>query len=281
MENRVIAEKLANELREKYNPEGSALRRNQMELLQILQFLADICDRNGIQWWLSSGTLLGAARHGGFIPWDDDIDIVLLRKDFKKLEKILYKLDSKEYVYQSMKSDPEYVNVYGKFRKREGRVKISANRYNYLRWRGQFIDIFSIEKTNYRAARIAKVVYHNLQHATSYIKWKCPRIVAIKFLEFLCLGVVNTLLRLVGLFNPNEEYHYSLGSGWPKHTFYMKNTFPLSKAKFEGIEFPVPHDMDAYLTDVYGDWRRMPSEEEIRKSIHSQEYIEEIYGERK
>jgi lipopolysaccharide cholinephosphotransferase len=61
----------------------------------------------------------------------------------------------------------------------------------------------------------------------------------------------------------------------------MKNTFPLSKAKFEGIEFPVPHDMDAYLTDVYGDWRRMPSEEEIRKSIHSQEYIEEIYGERK
>ena len=69
----------------RYNPEGSLLRRDQKELLRILKTIAAICDANGIQWWLDSGTLLGAARHKGFIPWDDDVDIVLLREDYLKL----------------------------------------------------------------------------------------------------------------------------------------------------------------------------------------------------
>ena len=76
-------------LREKYNPDGSALRRDQLALLDMLCFVADICRQNGIQWWLSSGTLLGAARHKGFIPWDDDIDIAMPRKDYNVLLEIL------------------------------------------------------------------------------------------------------------------------------------------------------------------------------------------------
>ena len=62
-------------LKERYNPEGSKLRKNQLELVDILLDLAKICREHNIQWWLSSGTLLGAARHKGFIPWDDDLDI--------------------------------------------------------------------------------------------------------------------------------------------------------------------------------------------------------------
>ena len=88
----------AQALKELFNPEGSKLRKTQLELLEILVDLAEICDQNNIQWWLSSGTLLGAARHKGFIPWDDDIDIVMLRKDAKRLEKILHKMDSDKYV---------------------------------------------------------------------------------------------------------------------------------------------------------------------------------------
>ena len=65
----------------KYNPEGSLLRRDQKELLRILTTVAEICKENGIQWWLDSGTLFGALRHKGFIPWDDDIDIVLMKED--------------------------------------------------------------------------------------------------------------------------------------------------------------------------------------------------------
>lgn len=265
-------------LRAKYNPDGSQLRRDQMELLKMLRYVANICDANGIEWWLSSGTLLGAARHEGFIPWDDDLDIVLLKRDCKRLERILERLDSKEYVYHSMRTDVEYVNTFGKFRKREGRITTSNRRYNYYKWAGIGFDIFAIEKTNYFAARAAQVIYNNLQHLTSYIRWGWVRKPLIRLIQCLCLGIVNPILRLVGLINPRKEYHYTLGTGWARHTFFMKDTLPLSKARFEGEEWPVPKDMDAYLKGIYGDWRKLPSDEQIRMCIHCKEYIEEIYG---
>ena len=90
------------QLKQKYNPEGSTLRRDQKELLRMLKKVDAICKEHNLKWWLSSGTLLGAARHKGFIPWDDDIDIVMLRKDAKRLEKILLKMEDEEFVFHSM-----------------------------------------------------------------------------------------------------------------------------------------------------------------------------------
>jgi lipopolysaccharide cholinephosphotransferase len=59
----------------------------------------------------------------------------------------------------------------------------------------------------------------------------------------------------------------------------MKDIFPLSTMEFEGVEFPVPGDTDAYLTTIYGDWRKLPSDEQIKKSMHYPQYIKEIFGE--
>ena len=269
------------QLRAKYNPEGSLLRNDQMELLAMLDAVADICKQHNIEWWLSSGTLLGAARHDGFIPWDDDVDIVMLKRDYKRLKRILLNLDSEEFVFHCAESDVEYVNTFGKFRKRQGRVRVASRRYDYYRWRGVGLDIFAIERTNYIAARIASVVYNNLQHLTSYVRWSWLRRPLILLVNLLCLGIIVPLLRLVGLINPSGEYHYTLGLGWGRHKFFMEHTFPLGRAKFEGVEFPVPKDMDAYLRQVYGDWRKLPTDEQIRKAIHSPIYIKEIYGDAK
>lgn len=263
-------------LKATYCPEGSKLRENQKNLLAILVDLAEICKEHNIQWWLSSGTLLGAARHGGFIPWDDDVDIAMLRKDFKRLEKILHNLDSEKYVYQSMQSDVEYTGVFGKFRKRNDTIKTSGKRHKYLKYRGHFVDIFPIEKTSYFASRAAKVAYDLLQHPTVYIKTKWLRRAMVRLAEFICLGIINPILRVIGLINPRGEYHYALGMEWPKSKFFIKDIFPLSTITFEGIEFPAPKDTDAFLTNVYGNWRKMPSPEAILKSIHSDEYRNEI-----
>ena len=77
-----------------YNPEGSALRRDQKEMLKALVAFAEICEKHDIKWWLCSGTLLGAARHKGFIPWDDDIDVRMLRKDYEKFLSVSNELNS-------------------------------------------------------------------------------------------------------------------------------------------------------------------------------------------
>ena len=268
------------QLKQRYSPEGSALRRDQKELLRMLKKVDAICKEHNLKWWLSSGTLLGAARHKGFIPWDDDIDIVMLRKDAKRLEKILLKMDDPEFVFHTMRSDVEYVNCFGKYRKREGRIAVNNRRYDYYKWRGIGFDIFSLEKTSFFAAKAASTIYGNLQHLTSYIRCGVIRKPLIRFIELLCLGIVFPILRVIGLINPKGEYHYSLGQGWSKHTFFMSDAFPLTTTEFEGEQMPAPKNMDASLTRVYGDWRKLPNEEQIRKSIHNQEYIKEIYGDK-
>lgn len=154
-----------------YNPEGSLLRNDQIRLLNMLKVVADICKKHNVPWWLSSGTLLGAARHKGFIPWDDDMDIVMLRKDYQRLEKILIKsLEGTPYVLHCMKTDVDYVNTFGKFRLREGRITGRSGRYNYYKWKGIGLDIFSIEKTNRISAFVADKIYHRLQANTINIQ---------------------------------------------------------------------------------------------------------------
>ena len=77
------------ELRARFNPDGSLLRRQQLRMLDILLEVDKICKKHDIRYWLSSGTLIGAMRHDGFIPWDDDLDIEMLRSDYVRLMKVL------------------------------------------------------------------------------------------------------------------------------------------------------------------------------------------------
>lgn len=268
---------LSEKFAKKYNPEGSLLRKNQKELVEILKVFADICDKHGIQWWLSSGTLLGAARHKGFIPWDDDIDVVMLRKDYRKLKKILCAMKSDEYFPQCMETDIEYVNTFMKFRKIGTRLDTLNRRTVNYKHAGLFIDIFCVEYTNRICAYLGKRLYHAIQHPTIYVKNKWIRRPLIRLAEFLTFVFIMPVLRLFGKINPNHEYHYEIGSGWADHTFYLKDTLPLTTLEFEGVEFPVPKDTDAYLTNVYGDWRKVPDDEQIMMALHSREYLNEIY----
>ena len=69
-------------LRQRFNPDGSQLRKHQLRMLEILVVIDKICRKHQIPYWLSSGTLIGAVRHNGFIPWDDDLDIEMMRNDY-------------------------------------------------------------------------------------------------------------------------------------------------------------------------------------------------------
>ena len=262
-----------------YNPEGSLLRKDQKELLRMLEVFDAICKEHNIQWWLCSGTLLGAARHQGFIPWDDDLDISLLKEDYIRLERILCKMNSEEFVFHCMKSDPDYVYWFGKFRKKQGCIQ-SVNKRNALyKWKGIGFDIFTIEKTSSLSAKLAFLSYDMLQRHSIKIKNDLIRKPIIRLIEYWHRYIIFPILHLIGLFNPSNEYHYSLGIGWPNCTLDINDIFPLSTIDFEGKQMPAPRNVDNYLTKLYGDWRKIPSEEEIKASIHCQEYRDEIFGE--
>ena len=255
------------------------MRKDQKEMLKALVAFAEICEKHDIKWWLCSGTLLGAARHKGFIPWDDDMDVTMLKKDYRKLEKILEKMDSEDYFYQNYKTDIEHINTFGKFRKKKDPVMSTDLRSQYFRYQGVGLDVFYIEPATRFASHLAKFFYLNMQHPTQYIKNRFLRHFAIRAVQVLNFGLLIPLCRLIGLINPKKEYRICLGAGFYKSKFFIKDIFPLSKMEFEGVEFPVPGNTDSYLTNIYGDWRKLPSEEQIRKSMHYPLYIKEIFGE--
>ena len=83
----------------KYNGEGTPLRMAQLRMLAILVEVDKICRKHNITYWLDYGTLLGAVRHKGFIPWDDDVDICVMRKDYDKLRKYLQQELPEQFVF--------------------------------------------------------------------------------------------------------------------------------------------------------------------------------------
>ena len=105
------------ELKQKYNPEGSTKNAVQHRLLDMLLFLDQVCKENHIDYRLEGGSVLGAVRHGGFIPWDDDIDVAVDNpKDYKRLLKILLDTHHEQYVLTNDSNDKGCVQLWSTIR---------------------------------------------------------------------------------------------------------------------------------------------------------------------
>src|SRR5690554_1871247 len=98
----------------KYNGEGTTLRKAQLRLLEMLIQVDRICKKHNIRYWLDGGWALGAVRHGGFIPWDDDVDIALLRDDYLKLISILPDELPDMYALQNRETEPKFHMLYSR-----------------------------------------------------------------------------------------------------------------------------------------------------------------------
>ncbi len=130
-----------------YNTDGTMLRKQQERMFEMLCVIDDICVKNEINYWLSGGTLLGAVRHGGFIPWDDDLDIQLMKDDYNKLLGLLKTELPEQYQLQTSKTDRNYFARYAKVRDVNSLLEDSDYTLGY-KYKGIFIDIFSVEKAN-------------------------------------------------------------------------------------------------------------------------------------
>ena len=127
------------------NAEGTQLRKHQLKMLEMLKYVDELCRKHDIPYYLSGGTLLGAVRHQGFIPWDDDLDIILMKKDFRRLLNVLRNEPSVDYVLQCHQTDPYYIAPYAKLRMKNTQIREWNENDIYYRYRGIYIDIFFLE----------------------------------------------------------------------------------------------------------------------------------------
>lgn len=227
-------------------------------MLEMLNAVDTCCRKHGIPYWLCYGTLLGAARHKGFIPWDDDLDIMMLRKDYLKLIKILPAELPKDFVLQTKDTDPCYFFPFAKVRDLKSHLDDFGRFHRLYNHTGIFIDIFPIERTSLfwvkAGKQFNKIIYYLLKRKNAnndVLRRIIPQI------NRLNQNIIFPLLRFFAKFCPGKAYRVSFGTSFfAPH--YPQEIFPLSEIEFEGRKYPAPANPDHYLSRGFGNWRKLP-----------------------
>lgn len=261
----MISKELQAELRMKYNPDGSNRRKAQMRMVEMLIFLDSFCQKNNINYWIDSGTLLGAVRHQGFIPWDDDVDVCMKREDYLRFTKLLEGQTEGDFVLQTPKTDKGFFKFWNVVRDLKSEYIHSDDMpcEQMLKYRGLQIDIFPIidRYTNF-SMKISKMLAWRAKHY--YIKEASTKHhIFTRILFFLANNIVYPILRLtVKKKQPIVKYDY--GVGFYNNIRYMEDIFPLSRILFEGIELNAPKDPHHYCRLLYGDnYMELPKDDLI------------------
>lgn len=254
------------ELRKRFNPEGSLLRRQQERMLEMLLVVDGICRRHGIRYWLSSGTLLGCVRHGGFIPWDDDVDIEMLREDYLRLKEILPKELPAHLALQSHDTDPNYFFSYPKLRDRRSHLEETNHYDRIFKEQGIYIDIFVLERC---PLWLHKLSCDTIGHVYKVLRTTEDTEAAVRSVRrwyALNHRFLYPVFRFMSRFAGREFVRHTFGVPYhgPRR---LADVFPLTTARFEGHELPVPHDCDAYLTRMFGDYMKLPDLDKIQPHV--------------
>lgn len=248
------------ELRARFNPDGSLLRQHQLRMLDMLKYIDAVCKKHDIKYWLCSGTLLGAVRHGGFIPWDDDADIEMLREDYKKFVRVMEKEPQTNYVLQTHETDSGYFYPYAKLRDLHSYLN-EKNPFDSFKFRGVYIDIFIMEhSSSYVISRISASIFGR------FLPLFIKRNVCSSILYFLVFKIIFGFFRLITYIYHGGQLRHTFG------TYFFKarqeeDIFPLKMQKFEDSFFYVPHNSDAYLKKIYGNYLNLPELSKIKKHV--------------
>ena len=210
------------------------LRKLQLCDEQLLAIFHEICIQNNLKYWVDYGTLLGLKRHGGFIPWDDDIDVSMMREDYEKAIRIF----------------PEIFAKYGidaKEEKNEPSARIGIG-YKHKKT-GIWMDVFPMDELSETdgSDETKCLLKKKINSYKKFYEKKKTKVSREKLSEIRDLSIT-------GFKEGNKTLLYNAPEFlFPKIVIHNKeNVFPLSTAKFESITVNVPKDIAANLTDYYG-----------------------------
>ncbi len=249
-------------LRATYNPDGSELRSHQLVMLDMLTWLDSICVRHDIPYWLSSGTLLGAVRHGGFIPWDDDVDVELPESHFQQLlNAISAEAPAAGYALQTSTTDPEFLFPFAKLRDTRTTISEADGLDSLQAFHGAYIDIFPIAPSSSRKLHRlgSKLVGTELKMRVAlagHLRLLAPLRLAMKH-------IVYPMLRRLSKIGANGKCRHIIPSYFPA-TRMLNECLPTCRIEFEGRTFNAPKSPHDYLTHLFG-----PNYNSLPKSIHT------------
>ena len=261
-----------------YRMETETLKTLQRIQLQILKKVVKVCEKHDLNYYLSEGTLLGALRHGGFIPWDDDIDISMYREDYNKFLKVAQKELGENLFVQTGYTDKNYSRYITKVRLNDTKY-IEYGTADIEMHHGIYIDIFPLDHVVNPSSLTVHIraLLIRLLFAVKTIKSGRRFSQDTQLKRFL-----RPLLRPITLLIPNElinsafDYLATLSNsrdgdyttnffsayGWKKQLVQNKIYGSGKKVAFENVYLTVPDNPEVILSRIYGDYMRLPPESE-------------------
>lgn len=256
-------------------------RKLQLKILDIVKDIDKLCRENNIEYYILYGSALGAIRHKGFIPWDDDFDIGMTYDNYKKFLNVCEKkLDKNKYYVQTYEKEKNYYLSFAKIRDITTTLIEESNK-NIDIIRSVYVDVFPLVgvPNNKFKENILKINRSFMISANS-------NIINNKLLS----GIFKAILKIFGrekILNyttkrcfkykvSESDYLVSItdGDGYTQNKL-KKEVFGKPKyVPFEDTMLPVPEDADTYLKNIYGDYMKIPSKKQIKAREHTPYFLD-------
>lgn len=226
------------------------------EILEIYKAFAAVCDKNGLRYYVTGGTLLGAARHKGFIPWDDDFDVVMPRPDYRKFFDICAKeLPShlRGYDFRTKLPSDNWHQMFGKVMEVRSEVVDSiANASNLMLNQGVFIDIIPIDG-------MPKATIPFYWWALRRSIWRHKKGSYQKDIQF-----EDWLMKWNYDKSPAVDDYNANGRRLKTRALSASSFGEPIMMPFDKIAVPCPQEWEKFLTLIYGEWRKLPPEDKCK-----------------
>lgn len=249
------------------------LKKLQKYQLEMLRDIVKVCEKNKIGYFLTWGSALGAIRHGGFIPWDDDIDISMTWDNYKKFEVIAQKELGDKYFYQSQETDEYCFTNWNKVRI-NNTTCMDKNLSHIKCHYGICMDIFpliGVPNNKFRSLiqKLEILLYRFLRYER-YLTNRNPegntifkvfyRVIPNKIKKFIEVKLIKNITK----YNLHDcELWVEFLSGNYNSMIFKKEFFGEgTKIKFEDLDVIIPEKFDDYLKTAYGDYMTLPKEED-------------------
>ncbi len=267
------------------------MRDYQLAQLELIEMMDNLCSELKLTYYIIGGTLLGAVRHGGFIPWDPDIDIAMPRKDYEKVREYFAANESDRYFYDHYLTEKNHLQPHALIRIKNSHVIFKSRKSKYKpKYDGIYLDIFPLdnapqserlqEKQMKKIKFIRKII--NFKDAPLYSRNNLAKKIIKRTVSFLLSPLPLTYLNkkmdltMQKYNSPNATHLVSMAS----HYSYKKQYMPKEiygtpiRIKYEKFSLCAPAKTHEYLSQIFGDYMKLPSEDHREFMLNIFEQVE-------